>query len=147
MATQRRCSAKGLRIREVLQSLGVASGLKLVGDKVSRGYKICRQSGCIIDGVNRAAAPCIVEGYARDVGENIDTEWWVAANKIFVAFGQFVWTYIVNRHTKLCPRQPYDFAIRSVRSNENIEVFGRARLGVNTDRITPDDKIPRAFSV
>ena len=45
----------------------------------------------------------------------------------------------VDRHTT----SPFG----SVRSNENVEALGRARLGININSIAPDDQIPHAFSV
>jgi hypothetical protein len=136
-----------LRIREVLQALRVASGLKLIDDRISGGNKRSRQPGRVIDSVNRAAAPCILKRHARYVRENIDPKRRVAPCKKRVGFGQFVRRYAGNRRTKFCERPPDDLAVRAIRSNEDVEVFGRSGLRIDAYGVAPDDKIPRAFSV
>ena len=115
---------KCLRIREVLQALRVASGFKLIDDKISGGNKRRRQPGRVIDCVNRAAAPCVFERHARCVREYIDAKRRVAPREKRIGFGQFVRSYAGNRRTKFRERSPDDLAVRAIRSNEDVEVFG-----------------------
>ncbi len=140
-------SPKCLRIREVLQAVRVASGLKLVRNQIGGGNKRSRQSGRFIDCVSRAAAPSILERHARYARENIDAEGRVAPCEKRIGFGQFGWRYVGNRRTKFCQRPLYDCAVRGVRSDEDVKVFSRSRLCIDAYGISPDDKIPRTFSV
>ena len=59
-----------------------------------------RQSGCLINYMNRAAAPGIVEGYALDIRNNIDAKRRIVPRAVRVGFGQFVGGYVGKWRTK-----------------------------------------------
>jgi hypothetical protein len=141
------CIANGLHVGEVLEPFGVLAGRQLVYDEVGCGNDGRGQARRFIDDIDFSSAPCIIERNARNTRENIDAERWVAPRKKRAGFRHFVREDVANRRTEFRECSPYCLAVRGIRADENIEVFGSAGLSVNADCICPDDKVFRAFSV
>jgi hypothetical protein len=89
----------------------------------------------VIDRCCHTLFPGILEAHSVDLLDEIDAEWRLPEENDAFAVAKIFWRAAPEWGSKLEKRVPYGFAVLDAGTDENIKIFGRARLGVDSEGV------------
>jgi len=120
---------------------------QLGGNEVARRDEARRQPARRVNHALNAPLPCRVEVNAGDVGQDVNADWLPPHAEERTGFGEVGGGHVMQGRAELGQRRENLSRVRGIGLDEDVEVFGRARLRVNGDGVGPDDKILNAALV
>jgi hypothetical protein len=117
---------------------------KLRGDQILTRNETRPQIARLVNNLLKPSLPCRIKLDTGNYRENIDAERFAPYTKERPGFGKVSEGQTFKRRSELRERRENRLGVFAVRFNQNIEVFGRAGLRVDGNRVGSDNEILNA---
>src|ERR1035438_475786 len=133
----------GGRVRKVLRS----ARSQLGGDQIVLRDKERREASLRVQHSFNAAFPCGVKIDARQAGDNVEASRIASKAKEAAGIGEFLRANAFQRCAERGKRGVGCPGVRRVRSNEKVDVLGKAGLRVKDDSVSANNQVSNAMGM